>query len=76
MENRILFVDDDPNLLASFQRSFRKTFPFDTAAGAEEALAFLRKGTYSVIVVDMRMPGMDGMELPNSCVTGIRIQFV
>jgi response regulator RpfG family c-di-GMP phosphodiesterase len=64
MNNRILFVDDDPNILASFQRSFRKTFEFDTAAGGQEALACLEKnGTYAVIVCDMRMPGMDGIEV-------------
>ncbi len=64
MNNRILFVDDDPNLLASFQRSYRKTFEFDTAAGGQEALASLEKsGPYAVIVCDMRMPGMDGIEV-------------
>jgi response regulator RpfG family c-di-GMP phosphodiesterase len=64
MKNRILFVDDDPNILASFQRSFRKTFEFDTAAGGHEALAFHEKqGPYAVIVCDMRMPGMDGIEV-------------
>ena len=64
MSNRILFVDDDPNLLASFQRSFRKTFEFDTAAGGREALACLAEnGPYAVVVCDMRMPGMDGIEV-------------
>jgi response regulator RpfG family c-di-GMP phosphodiesterase len=64
MNNRILFVDDDPNILASFQRSFRKTFEFDTAAGGHEALtAHEKQGPYSVIVCDMRMPGMDGIEV-------------
>jgi response regulator RpfG family c-di-GMP phosphodiesterase len=64
MNNRILFVDDDPNLLASFQRAFRKTFEFDTAAGGQEALASHDKmGPYAVIVCDMRMPGMDGIEV-------------
>ncbi len=64
MNNRILFVDDDPNLLASFQRSFRKVFDFDTAAGGVEALAINdTKGPYAVIVCDMRMPGMDGIEV-------------
>jgi response regulator RpfG family c-di-GMP phosphodiesterase len=64
MNNRILFVDDDPNLLASFQRSYRKTFEFDTAAGGQDALAAHEKsGPYAVIVCDMRMPGMDGIEV-------------
>jgi len=64
MNSRILFVDDEPNLLSSFQRSFRKTLQFDIAEGGIEALnAFEKNGAYAVIVSDMRMPGMDGMEL-------------
>lgn len=64
MNNRILFVDDDPNILASFQRSYRRTFEFDTAAGGKEAIACHEKsGPYAVIVCDMRMPGMDGIEV-------------
>ncbi len=61
---KILFVDDDPNILAGFQRTLRKQFSFDMALGGVEALALLEKsGPYAVIVVDMRMPGMDGLEL-------------
>ena len=62
--SRILFVDDDPNLLAAFQRSFRKQYSFDTALGGAEALELVRsKGPYALALVDMRMPGMDGVEL-------------
>ena len=64
MTQRILFVDDDPNLLASFQRSYRKILDFDTALGGAEALGYITtKGPYAVVVSDMRMPGMDGVEL-------------
>jgi len=61
--HRILFVDDDLNLLAAFQRTFRREFPFDTAPGGPEALELLAKqGPYAVLVVDMRMPVMNGIE--------------
>ncbi len=61
---RILFVDDDPNLLDGLRRSLRRTFTFDTALGGAEALAMLEKGgPYAVVVADMRMPLMDGIEL-------------
>ncbi len=63
MKNKILFIDDDPNLLAAFQRNLRKQFEFDTALGGQEGLDRLRtQGPYALIVVDMRMPGMDGVE--------------
>lgn len=61
---KILFVDDDPNLLAAFQRNLRRRFVFDTALGGEEALALLTsQGPYAVICADMRMPAMSGVEL-------------
>jgi response regulator RpfG family c-di-GMP phosphodiesterase len=62
-EPKILFVDDDPNLLSAFQRNLRRRYAFDTAPGGAEALELLRRaGPYAVIVADMRMPGMDGVE--------------
>lgn len=61
---RILFVDDDPNLLAALQRNLRKNYTFDTALGGREALQTIQtKGPYAVIVSDMSMPGMNGVEL-------------
>lgn len=61
--HKILFVDDDPNLLAAFQRNLRRQFTFDTATSGAEALAMLRRQSgYALLVVDMRMPGMDGIE--------------
>lgn len=61
---KILFVDDDANLLAAMQRNLRKLFTFDTALGGPEALALIKSsGPYAVIVADMQMPGMDGVEL-------------
>jgi DNA-binding NtrC family response regulator len=63
-EERILFVDDDPNLLASFVRQFGRRFNIVTAPSAEEALRLLRTGnSFSIIVSDQRMRGMDGATL-------------
>jgi len=62
MNKKILFVDDDPNLLSGFQRTLRKLYDFDTALGGEEGLAKIREhGPYAVVVADMTMPGMDGV---------------
>jgi ActR/RegA family two-component response regulator len=59
----ILCVDDDPNILAAFQRQFRKTFTIETATGPEAGLAVLaNKGPFAVVVSDLRMPGMDGVQ--------------
>jgi response regulator RpfG family c-di-GMP phosphodiesterase len=62
MSDKILFVDDDPNVLASHKRMLRKAFRVDTAHGGEEALGLLGlPEPYAVVVSDLRMPRMDGI---------------
>jgi HD-like signal output (HDOD) protein len=63
---RILFVDDDAQLLSGLSKALRKhrdrwTMVF--AASGEAALAELGRGGFDVVVSDMRMPVMDGATL-------------
>lgn len=61
---RILFVDDEELLLSCFQRTLGRQFDLDIAAGPDQALeALSARGPYAVVVSDMRMPGMNGVEL-------------
>lgn len=63
MNNKILCVDDDSNILQGYRRVLRKDFEIQIAEGGEEAIAAIRRGSdYAVIVSDMRMPGMNGIE--------------
>ncbi len=63
MNRRVLFVDDEQNVLDAIVRQLRRTFMVETATGAEEGLRKLaREDPYAVVVSDMRMPGMDGAE--------------
>ena len=65
--NKILFVDDDVNLLKASQRRLRKMFDIDIAQGGKEGLtAIAEKGPYAVIISDLMMPGMDGFEFMKS----------
>ncbi|HTZ96938.1 MAG TPA: HD domain-containing phosphohydrolase [Terriglobales bacterium] len=68
MTERILFVDDEAAVLEGYRRILHKDFQLRTAPGGEAALADLEQnGPYAVVVSDMRMPGMNGLELL-SCV--------
>lgn len=68
MAERVLLVDDDPNLLSALQRQLRKQFDLTCAEGGALALQAVtdagdRRAPFAVVVCDMRMPGMDGIEV-------------
>lgn len=63
---RVLFVDDEPNLLAGLRRMLRgkrDVWEMEFAEGGEAALALMAQSPVDVVVSDMRMPGMDGAQL-------------
>ena len=61
---RILVVDDDPVGGKSFSRVLSgKGYAVITAANAQEALEKMRESKYDMIYTDIKMPGMDGLEL-------------
>ena len=61
MEYRVLFVDDDPNILAGYKRQLRKQFHIETAEGSVGGLEAIKNNDpFAVIVSDLRMPEMDG----------------
>ncbi|MEJ2591453.1 MAG: response regulator [Candidatus Thiodiazotropha sp.] len=59
----VLMVDDDRNLLDSFRRQFRKRLNLETAAsGADGVQAVRDGGPFAVVISDMMMPNMNGIE--------------
>jgi DNA-binding NtrC family response regulator len=65
MENRtLLFVDDEENVLRSLQRGLMDE-PYNLlfADSGQKALEILEKNEVHVIVTDMRMPEMSGLDL-------------
>jgi len=63
MTNKVMFVDDDLNILASFQRRLGRRFELATVPGGEQGLDVLEKeGPVAVVISDQRMPGMDGIQ--------------
>jgi CheY-like chemotaxis protein len=60
---RILLVEDNPiNALLARTLLTREGCKVDHATGGDEALAALAVGSYDLILMDMRMPGMSGLE--------------
>jgi len=63
---RVLLVDDDPALLDALSETLFLRLPdvaTDTCGGALAALDRIRYTEYDVIISDIKMPGMDGLEL-------------
>jgi CheY-like chemotaxis protein len=62
---KVLVVDDDAVVGKSFSRvlSAKKGYVVTTAANAHEALKQMREQTFDVVFTDIKMPGMDGVEL-------------
>jgi CheY-like chemotaxis protein len=61
---KVLVVDDDPVVGKSFNRVLSgKGYAVITAANGEEALAKLQSERYDVVFTDLRMPGMNGLEV-------------
>jgi putative two-component system response regulator len=56
----LLLVDDDPDVLATLTRSFRKGYKTLSAAGGEEGIAFLNEHPVDLIICDQRMPNISG----------------
>ncbi len=59
----ILVVDDEEDNLVAFEMNFAERFTVLTASSGAQALDILRGQRVSVMVVDQRMPGMNGTEL-------------
>jgi CheY-like chemotaxis protein len=61
---KVLVVDDDPIVARSFDRVLsNKGYAVITAANGEEALKKIAAEEYDVVYTDIKMPGMDGVEV-------------
>ncbi|MFH0734603.1 MAG: HD domain-containing phosphohydrolase [bacterium] len=59
--NKVLFLDDDQNILSGIMRLFRGKYDIYTATSGQDALVIVKtKGPFAVAVSDYRMPEMDG----------------
>jgi len=62
--NKILIVDDEKNIRMTITQSLADMdVETDTAVNGEEALAKLKDTEFGLVLLDLRMPGMDGMQV-------------
>jgi DNA-binding NtrC family response regulator len=59
----ILIVDDDDVIRDTLYELLSETYVCQTAETAEKALARLKAGSYDVVLTDISMPGLSGLEL-------------
>ena len=60
----VLIVDGEKNVRLTLSRALEALeVETDTAANGEEALARMEERDFDLILLDLRLPGMDGMEL-------------
>jgi len=57
---RVLCVDDEPAILAMLERALESQFEVVSHCDPEAALALVQHGRFSVVISDMKMPGMSG----------------
>ncbi len=61
---RVLIVDDEPTVVAIASRQLNKAgIPVDEAINAEDALQMMRRNLYTVVICDINLPGISGVEL-------------
>lgn len=61
---RILVVDDDPEIVSVVRRGLAyEGYTVDTASGGPEALAKAREKEPDLVILDIMMPGIDGLEV-------------
>ncbi len=60
----ILVVDDEANMLALFKKVLGKEgYRVDTAESGKEALRLLAREEFDLVISDLKMPGLDGLDL-------------
>jgi two-component system NtrC family sensor kinase len=62
-DRRILIVDDEAPLRNLFAQSLNQHYSCETAANAQEALDWLDREAFALVISDVQMPGLGGVEL-------------
>lgn len=64
-KNRLLIIEDEPPIANAFKKQLTMLggFSVDIANGGNEGLEKLKKGTYDLVLLDIVMPDIDGIDV-------------
>ena len=63
-QNTVLVIDDEVAVNNNIRKILaKKSYQVDQASSKEEALAKIQANTYGLVLLDLRMPGVNGLEL-------------
>lgn len=61
---RLLVIEDEEDILRALEKGLKKSgYVVDTAADGIEGLELLRLSSYDLVVLDLNLPGMDGLDV-------------
>jgi diguanylate cyclase (GGDEF)-like protein len=60
---RVLIIDDEPHIRNILFEALKANYDCQSAASAEEGLEILKNGTYSLVISDINMKGITGLEM-------------
>lgn len=60
---KVLYIDDEPINLNIFEMAFKRDFQIFCTESANNGLEIIQQEEIDVIITDLKMPGMDGIEL-------------
>jgi len=65
MSEKILIVDDEPDMLKLLSMILREKTPYEvtTTNNPVEAVELAKRGDFDLVITDLKMPGLDGLQL-------------
>lgn len=78
MKRQILAVDDEPHMLQLLERIVREKTPFELTATSNslDVPELLKQREFDLIITDLRMPGLDGLDIVRLVKEADRIEEV
>ena len=75
--NRILLVDDDEIFRKALQKNLENLgFEVNPAQNGKEAVEVLQRTTFDLVISDIRMPEMDGIELTKYIKANLKLPII